>query len=295
MTISPALFFFLIGFSFAAAVVVFLLIITKNRTPKTADITSLQHIHTELEKLNRMFTVPHIRGGIGETMLEELLHTWLADSMYRRQYSFKSGERADAVIFLGDFLIAVDSKFPLEAIRGELETGLERDGGRVEASETPAGEFPSAQIRRNIGKHVQDIASKYIRPEEGTLQFALMYIPSEKIYYHLFVDGGGTLYEEALRMGVVPVSPSSIFLYIQTIVFGLRGLSFSGANNAVAGALFQARKDFTDYVKIHNVMGTHIKNLIKSYEEGIRKLTKLEHSIDMLENIGKEKGSEKGS
>lgn len=270
MTIRPALLYSILALLFLTVTVLIILIGLLRKREKGASPSSLEEIHNELRKLNSIFTVPHIRGGIGEILLEELLGNWLADSMYAAQYSFSDGSRADAVIFLGDFLIAVDAKFPLESIRKEIETG-ELDTAL------------SGESKRALLKHMETIGTKYIRPEEGTLQFALMYIPSEKIYYHFFVDPKRNLYEEALRFGVVPVSPSNMFLYIQTVAYGLRGLSLTKGQKDFAQTIYQVQKDLHEYIKIHNVLGTHIKNIVKSYEEGIRKLTKVEHSLENLE------------
>lgn len=275
MTINPVFFYIIISLFTITVITILVLTIGRFRQRPTHGLSSLENIQRELQKLNQIFTVPHIRGGIGETMLEELLKNWLANGMYHCQYSFRNGERVDAVIHLGDFLVAVDAKFPLESIRRALDSG-ETDN------------FPSSEVQRSIQKHVRDISSKYIHPEEGTLQFALMYIPSEKIYYHLFVDSNSTLYEESLRQGVVPVSPSGIFLYIQTVAYGLKGLSLQEGEKNLAGAVYQIRKDLHEYIKVHNTLGTHIKNIVKSYEEGIRRLSRVEQSIEKLHSGNKE-------
>jgi DNA recombination protein RmuC len=268
MTIGPALVYTLAGLLLAALITAAALAgrLKKGKGPGPA---SLEEIRGELKKLNAMFTVPHIRGGIGEVLLEELLRNWLSDSMFALQYSFQDGSRADAVIVLGDFLVAVDAKFPLESVR--------------EALESENGELVSGETKRALVRHMESIGAKYIRPEEGTLQFALMYIPSEKIYYHFFVDSKHKLYEEALRNGVVPVSPSSMFLYIQTVAYGLRGLSLPEREQELVRVICQVRKDLHDYGSAHNVLGTHIKNIVKSYEEGIRRLTKLEQTVEKLD------------
>lgn len=269
MTVHPALLYALTGILFIAVVAVIILATKHRRETEAGPASSLEEIQSQLNKLNALFTVPHIRGGIGEVLLEELLRNWLADSMYTLQYSFQDGSRADAVIFLGDFCIAVDAKFPLESIRPAFETEGRGPGG--------------GETKRVLKKHMESIGKKYIRPEEGTLQFALMYIPSEKIYYHFFVDSAYKLYEEALRSGVVPVSPSSMFLYIQTVAYGLRGLSLPKGQQDLAQIIYQVRKDLHDYSSVHNILGTHIKNIVKAYEEGIRRLTKLEQAVEKMD------------
>ncbi len=271
MTVQPSVVYILL-----AAVVLLILVVAillaKIRRPRSEESpTSLADIQQELQKLSSLFTIPHIRGGIGEILLEELLSTWLSESMYKTQYSFRDGARADAVIFLGDFCVAVDAKFPLESVRSQIESGETKN-------------VLSAEAKKSLRKHMEAISTKYIRPEEGTLQFALMYIPSEKIYYHFFVDPKQNLYEEALRFGIVPVSPSNMFLYIQTVAYGLKGFSLTKGQKNQAKIIYQIQKDLSEFIKIHTILGTHVKNLVKSYEEGIRKLTKLEDSIAQVDN-----------
>lgn len=272
MTLAPVLVYTLAVCTGISVLAIFILAVKLRGRNDTGPVSSLDEIQTELRKLNSLFTVPHIRGGIGEVLLEELLRTWLADSMFAVQYSFQDGSRADAVIFLGDYIVAVDAKFPVESVKEAFETG----------EDVP----PSAETKRALCKHMESIGTKYIRPEEGTLQFALMYIPSEKIYYHFFVDPKQNLYAEALRYNVVPVSPSSMFLYVQTVAYGLRGMTLPKAQQDLAQIAYQMQKNLQEFIKIHNVLGTHIKNIMKSYEEGIRRLSKLEQSMEKLDGSG---------
>ena len=176
-------------------------------------LEQLEGLSRDVGALSKIFLVPHARGGIGETLLNELLRNWLPEKAYELQYTFGNGARVDAVIRLGEYLVPVDAKFPLESVRRSMENA---DGSVV-----------TAEVKRTFQRHIEDIRSKYIRPEDGTLQFALMYIPSERVYYHSFVETDSGLLEEAIRSGVVPVSPGGLFLYLQTVAFGLKGLGFS--------------------------------------------------------------------
>jgi DNA recombination protein RmuC len=241
--------------------------------PFHASFEAISRIERQLDQVYRIFTLPQVRGGVGEVLLSEILASWLPKRQYRLQYGFAEGTRADAVIFLGEYKVAVDAKFPLESLRSAMEEGAA---------------LP-AEARRAFRTYVQDIASKYIRPSEGTLQFALMYIPSEKIYYRMFVQDEGSMLEEALRLGVVPAGPSGLFLYIQTVAYGLRGFSLPEEQRELARLLSQLRKDFDEAAKAFSVLGTHAKNLAKSYDETRRKIDRIEYTLGRLREGGAER------
>jgi len=223
----------------------------------------------KIDSISRIFTLPHIRGAAGETMLENLLHDWLPSGSFTMQYKFNNGYRADAVIKLGKFLVPVDSKFPLESISSVLDDNSDK---------------LTSQIKRVFIKHCDDISTKYILPDEGTMQFALMYIPSEKIYYRVFINDDGSFMREILKKGVLPVSPSNIFTYIQTIAYGLKGFSFSKKQKVIFDRLFRLREDFNRLKRQYEIGTTHLKNLQKVWEDSSGKLSSMDSAIERMEN-----------
>ena len=222
----------------------------------------------KVDNISRIFSLPHIRGAAGETMLESLLQNWLPQGSFKLQYKFSSGARADAVIRLGKFLVPIDSKFPLESI-GSI---IEEDSRGL-----------NNQIKRVFLKHCDDIAGKYIVPEEGTMQFALMYIPSEKIYYKGFVDDDGSFMREILKKGVLPVSPSNIFTYVQTVAYGLRGFSFSNKQKLILDRLHRLREDFNLLKRQYEIGTTHLKNLQKVWDDSTVRLNSMDSAIERME------------
>ena len=222
----------------------------------------------KVDNISRIFSLPHIRGAAGETMLESLLQNWLPQGSFKLQYKFSSGARADAVIRLGKFLVPIDSKFPLESI-GSI---IEEDSRGL-----------NNQIKRVFLKHCDDIAGKYIVPEEGTMQFALMYIPSEKIYYKVFVDDDGSFMREILKKGVLPVSPSNIFTYVQTVAYGLRGFSFSNKQKLILDRLHRLREDFNLLKRQYEIGTTHLKNLQKVWDDSTVRLNSMDSAIERME------------
>ncbi len=261
-----------------SAVIGISIIIRKRRIPNrnmpdSFDLISrrldkIEEMAEKVDSLSRIFTLPHIRGVAGETMLESLLQNWLPAGSYKMQYKFSGGTRADAVIRLGKFLIPIDSKFPLESISSIIED----DSGKL-----------NTQIKRIFLKHCDDIAVKYILPEEGTMQFALMYIPSEKIYYKVFVEDDGSFMRELLKRGVLPVSPSNMFTYIQTVAYGLKGFSFSKKQKLIFDRLHRIREDFNLLKRQYEIGTTHLKNLQKVWDDSTVRLSSMDSAIERME------------
>ena len=264
---------------FAVLNVVLVILLYRTRTRKESIGTEpfhriaqrlemLDDISGNLTDLSRLFLVPHARGGVGETLLNELLHTWLPAASYQTQYQFASGSRADAIIRLHGSIVAVDAKFPLEQVRPILES-------------TDTTEIPG-KISRVFMKHIEDIAAKYIRPDEGTLEFALMYLPSEALYYRAFVDNDGSLMSDAVSRGVVPAGPSSLFLYLQTVAFGLRGLGLTGRERELTSLIRQLNHDFGQVTKSFETTANHLRNAAKNSDDLSRLLRKHESLLDRL-------------
>src|SRR6478736_544415 len=166
----------------------------------------------DLKRLEQALRPPKARGGFGELLLENLLRDRLPATAFALQYGFSGGERVDAVIKV-DRLVPIDSKFPLDNFERML--AAENDIERQQHEKL---------FGRDVKSHVDAIASKYIRPDEGTYDFAFMYLPSEAIYYELACGRTGALLAYAHDKRVLPVSPTTLTAYLQVIVLGLKGL-----------------------------------------------------------------------
>ncbi|GAB4414383.1 MAG: hypothetical protein Kow00106_09470 [Anaerolineae bacterium] len=176
-------------------------------------------IKEEIARLQSLLQSTRQRGRLGEVLLEMLLRDALPASAYILQHQFANGTRADAVIRLDKACVAVDSKFPLSSYERLLNTTDGAERGQL-----------TRQFARDVRKHIDDIAAKYIVPAEGTLDFALMFIPSEAVYYELVTHGDDEhngekdLLTYAFEQRVFPVSPSTFYPYLLTIARGLRQL-----------------------------------------------------------------------
>jgi len=233
----------------------------------------------EIQGLEQILKSPKVRGGLGETLLAELLGQMLPREHFHLQHGFKSGEKVDAAILIGERLVPVDAKFPLENFRRLL---AEPDEERRRALRRSFG--------RDVKNRVEEIAKKYILPDEGTFDFALMYVPAENVYYEMIVKDDATENESigayALGRRVVPVSPNSLYAYLQVIVLGLRGLRIEANARAIQNDLARLSGDL-DKVREHFAkLGAHLKNAQAQFTDAERDLIRFEDKLDAIERRG---------
>lgn len=233
-------------------------------------LNTLAGMSEQLQDLNRIFTVPRTRGEMGETMMADLLRTYLPPDAYTLQYRFPDGSRVDALVHLADVKIPIDSKFPLEAMR------------RFLAEHSSSQDIPHS-IRKTFTDHAKAIRDRYIQPESGTTPYALMYIPSEGLYHRLFVTDTADTMQELLGMRIIPVSPGTLFLYLLTVAHAMRGIAFQAQISELADLVSAVRRVLDETEQSHAVLRTHLKNAVKAAGETGRKLERLEDSIDRLE------------
>ncbi len=222
----------------------------------------------DLARLEQALRPPKARGGFGELLLENLLRDRLPPSAYEMQFTFDSGERVDAVVRV-DRDIPVDSKFPLDNYNRlvEAETDDERQLGE-------------RQFARDVKQHIEAIAAKYIRPDEGTYDFAFMYIPVEAVYYELVCGKTGALLAYAHERRVFPVSPTTFTAYLQVIALGLRGMQIEEHAHEVMAYVAELQRDFDRFADDFDKIGTHIGHAQSKYHEAGKRLDRLETKLE---------------
>lgn len=208
----------------------------------------IENIEREVKELNSIFTLPYLRGEAGETLLKELIKNALPSNSYKFQYGFKNGARVDAIIRTGKYIIPIDSKFPIQSVKELL------------LNDKPI----SNQIIKTFYKHGEDIAKKYIQPNEGTLNFAVMYIPSEKLYYKAFIAQESDLTNKLLKMGILACSPSTLFSLVQTVVYGLKGFTLNEKHKETIEKIEAMRVNYSNIQKQFMITTSHMKNLKQS-------------------------------
>lgn len=243
----------------------------------TEQSRQLSEVSKVVSALENVLRSPKMRGQFGEEQLENLLGLVFSKSQYAMQYRFSTGEIADAVIFLPQGSVAVDSKFPLENFRRitELTTDEEKKIARRD-------------FLRDVRKRVDEISTKYIRPADGTLPFALMYVPAENVYYETIIrdEEGFQLYSHCQERRVIPVSPNSLYAYLQTIMVGLKGLQVSQRAETILREIESLKIELDKFTKAYDTVGQHIRNAASKLDEGARLLTKVELRVEALSGDG---------
>jgi DNA recombination protein RmuC len=222
----------------------------------------------DLARLEQALRPPKARGGFGELLLENLLRDRLPSSAYSMQHTFDSGERVDAIVRVGQ-LIPVDSKFPLDNY--ERIVAAENDDERL---------MHEKAFARDVKLHIDSISRKYIRPSEGTYDFAFMYIASEGVYYELACGKTGAILQHAHERRVFPVSPSTFTAYLQVIALGLKGMQIEERAQEVMAYVADLGQDFNRFVGDFETIGTHLGHAQKKYTEADNRLTKFADRLD---------------
>ncbi len=234
----------------------------------------------DLSRLEHALRPPKARGGFGEMLLANLLADTFPADKYSLQYGFRSGERVDAVIHLHQAMVPVDAKFPLDNYAKSVEAENEADR-----------ETYGKLFARDVKGHVDAIAQKYIRPDEGTYEFALMYLPAEAVYYEL-VCGKESPLSYALERKVIPVSPSTLHAYLLVLVLGFRGLQIEEHAREVMTYVADLNRDFDRFKADFDLVGKHLGNAQTKFGEAEKRVsrfeTKLEHAAESELIVGAE-------
>ena len=250
----------------------------------TQELGRLQEATRKVEEVGRnvaslqdLLRAPKFRGGLGESLLTDLLAQVMPSDFYSLQYGFPDGERVDAVIRLGGRLVPVDAKFPLEQFQkmGQAVTEEERLQWRK-------------GLMQDVKKHIDVIADKYIRPSEGTFDFALMYIPAENVYYEVVVkeDGIGdekSLFQHAVRRQVILVSPNSFYAYLQVILQGLRGFAVEQQAKEILAGLSRLHKEIGGMREDFDVAGKQLRNAVTNFDKAERHLVRFEDKLEAIQ------------
>ena len=238
----------------------------------------IHEVGKNIATLQEILRPPKLRGGLGEQFLGELLSQILPPEFFTLQYTFLSGERVDAVVKIGEKLVPIDSKFPLDNFKRVIECKTDEERKTYQKI-----------FYRDMKKHIDDIASKYILPHEGTYDFALLYIPAENVYYETitkdesFGEEKGVL-NYALTKRVIPVSPNSFYAYLQVIILGLKGLQIEKDALKIQALLSGLKKEIGGFQEDFQLVGKHLTNALNKFEEARRRLDKFSFKLDQIES-----------
>jgi len=236
-------------------------------------VGEMTELGRSMRELQEFLRSPKLRGQIGESILKDLLSQSLPKQNFHLQYAFKGGEVVDAAIKLEQGIIPIDAKFPIENFRKLTKAKDEKE---------------SQDIRKvfvnDVKKHIDAIANKYIRPQEGTLDFALMYIPSEPIYYDILTNNP-ELDEYAYRKRVRPVSPNTLYAYLRAIIMSMEGQKIEKQAGQILAALREIGDETTKFGGSLSVLTKHIKNAAASSDDVNTRFSRLSSKISTVQSI----------
>jgi DNA recombination protein RmuC len=229
-------------------------------------------VSRSMKDLQDYLKSPKLRGNIGEQVLTDLIAQMFPKNSFHLQYHFKTGQIVDAAIKTQAGILPIDSKFPMENFQKIYSA----------ASATDKASARSAFIR-DVKKHIKDISGKYILPEEGTLDFALMYIPSESIYYEIVSEQ--ELLDLARESRVYPVSPTTLYAHLQTILLSLEGQKIAGKTSEVFTLLRAVQKDYEKLNENFTLLGKHLTNAYNSMNSTGQSINQIGSKLDSARDL----------
>ncbi len=237
------------------------------------NLGEMSEVGKGIRTLQEFLQSPKLRGGLGEEVLKEMIGQTFPKNAFHLQYPFKSGAKVDAVLKTEAGLLCIDSKFPMEnfnlMIKGETEA--ERNLGKK-------------QLISDVKKHIDDISKKYILPEEGTMDFALMYIPSEAVYYE--VVNIQELSNFARRLRVYPVSPNTLYAHLQVLLLSFEGKDLETKSREVFRILRAIQKDYSKVEDNLSVLQKHLNNAYNMMSSVITSFAQLGQKITSTQTLG---------
>jgi len=232
----------------------------------------IEKLAGDVTRLEDLLKPPKLRGTLGEMFLEQALSQVLPPGAFSTQHPLGDGVIVDAVVFIQERVVAIDSKFPLENFRRARELDDEADRRRAKQ-----------QFVRDVKRHVDSIAEKYIRPASGTCDFAFMYVPAEAVYADIVADGEeGAIADYASGKRVIPVSPRLLYAYLSTVALGLRGLELQENAREVHQNLADLARLCDRVSGPLDKLGAHLGNAQKQYDEASRAFDRFTNRIETI-------------
>jgi len=208
------------------------------------------------------------RGVLGESILENMLQDILPKEVVIAQYGFKDGRRVDFVIKLPTVIVPIDAKFSVESFKNYLDAA------------EPDKKVQYRLCLESIKKRISETAA-YIYPDEGTSDFALMYIPSEAVYYFIITET--QLLEFAHQKKVFIVGPNTLYAYLKTILIGFQAIKVEKKARQIYNNLKRLEKDVVVFIRDYTILGTHIRGASSKYEDLARKIDNISSKLQVIE------------
>jgi len=245
------------------------------------EVGQMSEIGRSMKDLQEFLKSPKLRGNIGEEVLKDLIGQMFPKNSFHLQYGFKSGERVDAVLKTEAGLLPIDSKFPMENFQKMVKEENKKEREKIKRN-----------FVNDVRKHIRTISKKYILPEEGTMDFALMYVPSESVYYEIVNIPQLTDYARKHR--VYPVSPTTLYAHLQMILLSFEGKKIEARSREVFRMLRALEKDYAKTEDTLQVLGKHINNAYSKFSEVLQGFSLLGQKLSSTEALSESIDSSSG-
>jgi DNA recombination protein RmuC len=238
-------------------------------------VGEMSEIGRNMRELQEFLKSPKLRGNIGEEVLKDMISQAFPKNSFNLQYAFSSGEKVDAAIKTDAGILPIDSKFPMENFQRmvKAENQTEKDSFKKE-------------FIRDVKKHIDDISRKYILPDEGTMDFCLMYIPSEPVYYE--IADNPEILDYARKKRVYAVSPTTLYAHLQVILLSFEGKKIETKSREVFALLRALKVDYDKVDENLNVLGKHITNASNQFGNVTASFQKIGTKLEKTKEIGTE-------
>lgn len=234
------------------------------------ELGSMQEIGRSIKDFQQFLSSPKMRGNIGEQVLYDALAKSFSKDHYETQFKFREGQTVDAIVRTNDGIIPIDSKFPMEYFRKYTEA--QNDDDRT---------AHLREFTKSVKKHIDDVAKKYILPHEGTVDFAVMYIPSENIYYEIIMENDELMHYAQDRK-VLLVSPNGFFHFLRVLMMGLERNKLQEEAQRIWELLKGVQQDTQKFGERIGVLNRHVTNAKNSMDEVTSEYAKLSSKVDQV-------------
>lgn len=233
----------------------------------------MQEIGRNMQALQDFLKSPKLRGNIGEEVLRQMLDQYFPGHLYDMQYKFKDGQVVDAIVKTDNGIIPIDSKFPMENYQRMAQANDDEERATYLRG-----------FIKDVKKHVNDISKKYILPDQGTVDFAVMYIPSESVYYEI-IRNDIEINAHGLDKKVLFVSPNSFYYFLRVLMMGMQEKKMAEAAKEIVAAVRGIQKDAERFGGTLGVLNTHISNAGSALERVQSEYGKLAGKIERIDDV----------
>jgi len=252
---------------------------TKETVQIKEELQQVQEAMKGISTFQEFFKAPKLRGQWGEASLEHILSQYFPKDLYQRQYAFTSGEKVDAVLKLPDGkILPIDAKFNFDNFRKMVETSAPEEK-----------EIYRKKFLEDSKSEVQRISAKYILPSEKTVDFALMYVPAEAVYYEINTAKDTDLVSFAWSKKIILTSPNTIYLTLKIILHWFQDSKMSKQTQQILDKLNKIKEDSARIMDDFRKLGSHLKNAFSSFDDAQDRLTKFDNKVEKLIDISEEK------